>query len=202
MSHVGRARRRNVAAPEADDTIDAGLGSLSRLPIGELRAVWRERLGGELPRVRSRSVLAHRHRAGALSIRRKARESRSVRFLRLASPWEAEEHGQHQVVPRESHYRDTPPGELEENAPVRGRPPREPPEYAAVQRPRPTLGLTVLRDLRRTGDKTWEDGKVCDPDDGADYGARMSIDEDGTLHVRAYVLLPIFGKTLVFTPVR
>ncbi len=69
-------------------------------------------------------------------------------------------------------------------------------------RTRPLLGLTILEGLRRTGENTWEDGKVYDPDDGADYSASMTIEDGGTLRVRAYVLFPLFGKTLIWTRVR
>jgi uncharacterized protein (DUF2147 family) len=69
-------------------------------------------------------------------------------------------------------------------------------------RNRPLLGLTVLEGLRRTGERTWEGAKIYDPDDGANYNASMSIQDDGTLRVRAYVLLPIFGETQIWTRVR
>ena len=69
-------------------------------------------------------------------------------------------------------------------------------------RKRPLLGLAILYGLRRTGDDSWEDGKIYNPDDGVDYNATMSIQEDGTLRVRAYGLLPIFGKTLIWTRVQ
>jgi uncharacterized protein (DUF2147 family) len=68
-------------------------------------------------------------------------------------------------------------------------------------RTRALLGLTVLQGLRRTGERTWEEGRVYDPDDGGDYSASMSIQQDGTLRVRAYVLLALFGKTLIWTRV-
>ena len=68
-------------------------------------------------------------------------------------------------------------------------------------RTRPLLGLTVLRDLRRAGPRTWEDGKIYNPDDGNDYNALMSIQDDGTLRVRAYVLLPLLGRTQLWTRV-
>ena len=64
------------------------------------------------------------------------------------------------------------------------------------------LGLLVLRDLRRTGENTWEGGKIYNPDDGGDYNAEMSIQDDSTLRIRAYLLLPLFGKTLIWTRVR
>lgn len=69
-------------------------------------------------------------------------------------------------------------------------------------RSRPLLGLTVLYGLRRTGENTWEEGHIYNPDDGVDYRARMSIQKDGTLRVRAYVLIPLFGKTMIWTRVR
>ena len=68
-------------------------------------------------------------------------------------------------------------------------------------RARPLLGLTVVQDLRRTGENTWGDGRIYNPDDGVDYRATMSIEADGTLHVRAYVLIPLLGKTFVWTRV-
>lgn len=69
-------------------------------------------------------------------------------------------------------------------------------------RARPLMGLTVLEGLRRTDERTWGDGKIYNPDDGRDYRALMSIQDDGALRVRAYELLPIFGETQIWTPVR
>jgi uncharacterized protein (DUF2147 family) len=69
-------------------------------------------------------------------------------------------------------------------------------------RTRPLLGLTVLYGLRRADERTWEGGKIYNPDDGEDYQAQMSIQDDGTLRVRAYVLLPLFGSTFIWTRIR
>lgn len=69
-------------------------------------------------------------------------------------------------------------------------------------RTRPLLGLTVLRGLRRTGANTWAGGRIYNPDDGVDYQALMSIQDNGTLLVRAYVVLPALGKTLIWTRIR
>jgi uncharacterized protein (DUF2147 family) len=70
-----------------------------------------------------------------------------------------------------------------------------------VLRTRPLLGLIVLRDLRQVDARTWQDGKIYNPDDGKDYSALMSIQEDGSLRVRAYVLLPLLGQTQLWTRV-
>ena len=69
-------------------------------------------------------------------------------------------------------------------------------------RNRPLLGLRILRGLRRAGERTWEGGKIYNPDDGVEYRALMSIGDDGTLRVRAYLLFPILGRTLIWTRVR
>lgn len=69
-------------------------------------------------------------------------------------------------------------------------------------RARPLLGLTVLSGLRPTDEGTWEDGKIYNPDDGKSYQALMSLDDNGTMRVRAYVVLPLLGKTLIWTRVR
>ena len=72
----------------------------------------------------------------------------------------------------------------------------------AALRTRPLLGLTVLDGLRRTGEGTWEDGNIYNPDDGEAYRASVSILEDGAMQVRAYEHLPVFGKTLIWTRMR
>jgi uncharacterized protein (DUF2147 family) len=69
-------------------------------------------------------------------------------------------------------------------------------------RARPLLGLSVLNGLRRTGANTWTDGNIYDPDDGTTYATSMSMQDDGSLQVRAYVLLPILGKTFLWTRMR
>jgi len=69
-------------------------------------------------------------------------------------------------------------------------------------RGRPLLGLAVLQGLRQTGENAWTDGEIYNPDDGENYLARMSIQDDGSLRIRAYVLLPLFGHTLIWTRIR
>jgi len=66
----------------------------------------------------------------------------------------------------------------------------------------PPHGLTILYGLRHADERTWVDGKIYNPDDGTDYNARMSIQDDGSLRVRAYLLLPLFGRTLIWKRVR
>jgi uncharacterized protein (DUF2147 family) len=69
-------------------------------------------------------------------------------------------------------------------------------------RTRPVMGLEILRGLRPTGEGTWGDGKLYNPDDGQSYQVSLTIQDDGRLRLRAFVLLPLFGKTRYFTRVR
>jgi len=69
-------------------------------------------------------------------------------------------------------------------------------------RARPLLGLQVLHGLHPDGKGEWDDGQVYNPDDGDSYTVKMTIQKDGTLRVRAYVLASLFGKTIVWTRVR
>jgi uncharacterized protein (DUF2147 family) len=55
--------------------------------------------------------------------------------------------------------------------------------------------------MRHSGAGNWEDGKIYNPDDGKEYKAVMSMQQDGSLRVRAYVFLPLLGSTQVWTRV-
>jgi uncharacterized protein (DUF2147 family) len=68
-------------------------------------------------------------------------------------------------------------------------------------RTRPLLGLNVLQGLRAIDENDWVDGEVYNPDDGLSYQTRMSIESNGNLRVRAFILLPMLGHTLIWTPV-
>lgn len=66
---------------------------------------------------------------------------------------------------------------------------------------RPLLGLNILQNLRYSGESTWEDGKIYNPDDGSNYRAQMTMQTDGTVLMRAYLLFPILGEDLLWTRV-
>ncbi len=62
---------------------------------------------------------------------------------------------------------------------------------------RPQCGLTILTDERTTGDGIWL-GRITDPRDGRNYGAKLWLDADGALHVRGFLAVPLLGATQVW----
>lgn len=68
-------------------------------------------------------------------------------------------------------------------------------------RDRPILGLVLMRDFSFEGDATWVGGKVYDPESGDEYQGKMTLQDGRTLELRGYVLLPLFGRTEMWTRV-
>jgi uncharacterized protein (DUF2147 family) len=64
---------------------------------------------------------------------------------------------------------------------------------------RPALGMKILLDFKPDGDNagTWQ-GRIYNRENGKTYDCRMTLDEAGNLQLRAYVGLPLFGKTQVW----
>jgi uncharacterized protein (DUF2147 family) len=73
---------------------------------------------------------------------------------------------------------------------------RENPDPAL--RKQPLLGLQILRDFRYDGDK-WHDGTIYDPKEGKTYKCKITMGEDGKLHVRGYIGISLFGRTTEWT---
>ena len=64
---------------------------------------------------------------------------------------------------------------------------------------RPILGMDLIAGFSRKSDERWVGGTIYDPRDGETYKCRMTLQDDGTLEVRGYVGLSLFGKTVVWT---
>lgn len=65
-------------------------------------------------------------------------------------------------------------------------------------RTRPVLGIEILRGFTYDGDNEWSGGKVYDPESGNDYSGTLTLRDAGTLELRGYVLIPLFGRTEVW----
>ena len=65
----------------------------------------------------------------------------------------------------------------------------------------PECGMTIMRDFRHTENNLWQ-GDILDPDTGKDYTAELWLGDEGGLHLRGYVGLPLFGLTQVWTRYR
>jgi uncharacterized protein (DUF2147 family) len=63
-------------------------------------------------------------------------------------------------------------------------------------RDRPLCGLQILTGFQHTHDALWQDGEIYNPDDGLTFSSTMKLSPEGTLKIRGYVGISLFGKTL------
>jgi uncharacterized protein (DUF2147 family) len=66
-------------------------------------------------------------------------------------------------------------------------------------RNRPLVGLELMRDFAYAGNNVWKGGKIYDPERGKTYNGFMSLISRNTLHLKGYILIPLFGRTTVWT---
>jgi uncharacterized protein (DUF2147 family) len=72
---------------------------------------------------------------------------------------------------------------------------RDPENPDSSLRDRPLCGIEVLTGLKRMDKDTWAFGDVYNPKDGNEYSAYLDAREDGTLHIRGYLGIPLIGKS-------
>ncbi|HVH81894.1 MAG TPA: DUF2147 domain-containing protein [Stellaceae bacterium] len=68
-----------------------------------------------------------------------------------------------------------------------------------ARRDQSLCGLTLMNGFRAAGPDDWEDGAVYDPESGNSYHATMRLDPDGTLRLRGYIGISLFGRSEVWT---
>jgi uncharacterized protein (DUF2147 family) len=66
-------------------------------------------------------------------------------------------------------------------------------------RGRQLCGLTMMWGFRAGGPDRWSGGAIYDPESGNTYGATMTLQPDGTLSVRGYVLVSLLGRSETWT---
>ena len=69
----------------------------------------------------------------------------------------------------------------------------------AAKRKKPIVGLTMLSNFEYTGDKTWSNGTIYDPENGKTYKCVITMPNPKKLHVRGYIGFSFLGRTTVWT---
>lgn len=64
---------------------------------------------------------------------------------------------------------------------------------------KPVIGLVIVREFTYDGDGEWTGGKVYDPETGDTYSGKMTLKDPHTLRLRGYILIPLLGRTEVWT---
>ena len=72
---------------------------------------------------------------------------------------------------------------------------------AKVNLPTGFLAINILRDFKFTGDNRW-DGDIYDPKSKNTYQCYLKLNDDGTLKVRGYKGISLFGKSQVWTRIQ
>ena len=67
-------------------------------------------------------------------------------------------------------------------------------------RTRPIMGLNLLRGFVYKGKDTWHQGHIYNPENGKDYNCTIKLKKDGTLKVRGFIGVSLFGKTQIWRP--
>jgi uncharacterized protein (DUF2147 family) len=68
-------------------------------------------------------------------------------------------------------------------------------------RNRPVLGMVILKEFEYRGAWKWKGGTIYDPENGKTYRGSIRLTSGGTLKMRGYVGIPLFGRTTVWTRV-
>ena len=63
----------------------------------------------------------------------------------------------------------------------------------------PLLGYKILKDFEYTGDETWENGTIYDPENGSLYNCTIRLKDDNTIEVRGYIGVSMIGRTDTWT---
>lgn len=63
----------------------------------------------------------------------------------------------------------------------------------------PIIGLEILKKLKKSSDKIWNDGDITDPNNGKTYSCKIELIEDGKkLKVRGFIGFSLLGRTQIW----
>jgi uncharacterized protein (DUF2147 family) len=77
-----------------------------------------------------------------------------------------------------------------------GAPKRDQHNPDAALRDRPLCGLQILSGFRRAKEANWTAGHIYNPNDGHTFNSTIHLEPDGSLKIRGYVGVALFGKTV------
>ena len=66
-------------------------------------------------------------------------------------------------------------------------------------RSHPIIGLEIVYGFSYDEDHVWTGGKAYDPESGNEYKAKMTLLDDKTLKLRGYILVPLLGRSEIWT---
>jgi uncharacterized protein (DUF2147 family) len=71
-------------------------------------------------------------------------------------------------------------------------------------RDRKVLGLRILDGVAATPNKkgAWKGGRIYDPKTGKTYRCTLTVDDEGTMHLRGFIGISLLGRTSHWTPYR
>jgi uncharacterized protein (DUF2147 family) len=82
---------------------------------------------------------------------------------------------------------------------AQGRPKTDSHNTDSALRGRPMCGLPLMGDFVADGTDAWSGGYVYDPVGGKTYSANMHVQPDGSLAIRGYVGISLFGRSTTWT---
>jgi uncharacterized protein (DUF2147 family) len=73
-----------------------------------------------------------------------------------------------------------------------------PGEMMAPKDDRPPMGMTILKNFVASGEGEWQ-GEIYNREEAKTYSCKISLQTGDQLIVRPYIVMPLFGKTLIWT---
>jgi uncharacterized protein (DUF2147 family) len=71
-------------------------------------------------------------------------------------------------------------------------------------RDRKVIGLRILDGVAAKPNKkgAWKGGRIYDPKNGKTYRCTLTVDDEGTMHLRGFIGISLLGRTSHWTPYR
>jgi uncharacterized protein (DUF2147 family) len=69
-------------------------------------------------------------------------------------------------------------------------------------RGQPILGMRMMYGFTYDEDNEWTGGRAYDPRSGSTYHAKLRLQDNDTMELRGYILVPLFGRTETWTRVK